>query len=305
MIKGDIEKRRLFDHTTCFIPNIGDFYDNDIRPCNIDLIEKIGEKGNEGIIYKVEIYQKIFAMKIFPITHKFAESKIKQEIDFSTQASSLVELQEEDVFFPYIIGSGKCDNFIFPKDELDKENQSKEFVKISYVANILTNIDTDYFNYENLARKHHIDLKIGFDLPAYYMIYELARTDLKYWIIREYNHDLMMIFLKQILYAIYSLNSEFILHGDLHIQNILIVNRGQGCESLPVIHDFGDSRMINDDADYYSDYYVFMNNLLGRLKRIDEKMYQLVYLMHKNALNDFELVEEKSEFMIFIIKKYL
>ena len=164
--------------------------------------------------------------------------------------------------------------------------------------------DVTINNFATIAKKYGINLNVKIPYHVFYMIYELGKEDLWHWIHMHYNRDDMIIYFSQVLHGIYDMNDEGIIHNDLHLGNIILVNRN--CGLVAAIHDFGESKMTDfeTDSDYYKDYIAFLFSLSSALKEIDKIVYKRIVEMEANWKSDFEEVDDKSTFMLYILDKY-
>ncbi len=212
-----------------------------------------------GIIYKIETDSSAFAMKIF-VMHSQDDIRVNNnEIKIAKLLSSLVE-NGTTPYFPLVVTSGYCENFKYPDHGDRKAKYFKESafmfglrkVKKTIIAEKLNRkmesiTQDEYFKYREVFKEEmdKIDkYKIG--SPGQYMVSELGKADYMTWV-DEYTGkdkvDKLKGFLEDVLMGVHQLQVNGILHGDVHKENILIMNRKHG--DIAVIHDFGKSRIVD------------------------------------------------------------
>lgn len=244
----------------------------DLKVCNQTLNTRIGSESAAGLVYKIKLEEIDVALKIMPIISDSCEKSNKKETHYMRQTSNLVK-DEQSPYFLYLITAGKCYDFKYPEQKDIKEK---------------------------FAREYFGEGKLQVD----YYVAELAKMDLGQWLDHYYNPNDMYIYLQQIIRGILALHGEIILHADLHLGNIVIVERGKKCESICCITDFGLSMDIFNDDDYFSDYLFFLNQLFSKLRNKNDKVSKLLHTMRSEALGIFNSMEEKDKYLEYILEKY-
>lgn len=244
----------------------------DINVCDQTLNTRIGSESAAGFVYKIQLEKIDVALKIMPIISEDSERSNKKEISYMQQTGSLVK-EGESPYFLYFITADKCYNFKYPKEKSSKEKFAKEYLGVG-------KLKVDYY------------------------VAELAKMDLGQWIEHYYNPEDMYNYLQHILKGILALQGEIILHADLHPGNIVIVERGKECQTLCCITDFGGSMSIENNDDYYIDYITIINHLFSKLKDKKDKISRMLLNMKKDAFRDFNNMQNKEEFLEYVISEY-
>lgn len=267
-MNGNYKNWRRYGHKPCYINDIKEYDTLKIKKCNFNIIERIGEHGSISIVYNIDIEGYNFALKILPIFDKDNITTNEEEIYFATFCSNIVK-KGECPYFPYVIDSGYCQHFEYPEGDTLK-TLSKEYME-------------SIGNYQ--------------DTPINYLISELATMDLASWIKHYYDEEILVVFVRDVMEAIQCLQNNKILQSDMHLYNVLIMDRN-GCGKIACIHDFGRTRYINSAGDYLFDYMRIIKELH---KNVD---IDLIKKMFDNMNNDWNSVNDKKEFIFYVLEKY-
>lgn len=301
MMNGEYKEWIPYGHENCQIKDISKYQRQKIDACNIPLTVRIGSESASGIVYKISILDRNFALKVMPI---YSDDYIKnnnKEIEYAKIASRLVETND-CIYFPYFIKSGFCDDFTYPESMENRRKMANEYAIIEYLKESF--FPVTYSNYKDIIEDHNIDInKLSLKMPIQYMISELGKSDLLFWILTQYDDKKMNEFMREILIAISALQDEFIVHGDLHLGNILILDRT--CGDIAAIHDFGSSRDLNidHDHDYLIDYSLLVHSLEHSLPK-ESNFYAKIERMISHMNIDFKMCTDKSKFIKSILNVY-
>ncbi len=228
----------------------------------------------------------------FPIVYNFA---ICEETNFYNNKDYKLGFYERSLRYQQFrkissIISEVFDSFKFKDEALSKiveykrSLKSPEFV-INYIVKKLENDNisnkNDIQKVINLLNKINFDIKIS----SHLLFSEIASYDLNYYLNNfKLSYENLYDILYKIFYAINDLHTKLnILHNDLHLGNILILeiinyNEDKDNEEfensqflkIPLIHDFGSSRKINfenlDNQERIKDILYFMGQFRDRLK---------------------------------------
>lgn len=196
---------------------------------------------------------------------------------------------------------------VMPRRNLAEVKQNLNEMRIArLVSNMVVNNECAYFPYyikgglceEFIMPNNEI-------IKSNVMVSELGIMDLEVYIMNEYNmkdEQVLNKYIKEVIMGIYCLNNKNIQHFDLHLRNILLVRRDECI--IATLHDFGMSGKLKT---YIGDYSKFMSHLidiLDRIYKIDTEFYLKIKMMNKNYFKDFEHVEDKSKYMLYILDKY-
>lgn len=172
----------------------------------------------------------------------------------------------ESPYFLRVYGSGSCENFIYSKHE-----ETFRILSLAYDGKCEVN----------------------------YLISELGLMDLNSWMTR-YDEDMVPVFVREVIEGIIWLQEHNIIHSDLHIYNVLIVKRDNRLSAC--IHDFGLSFIGIARFQYYVDYKIFLMSIKDKLHKGTFKDWMSSLLV--NLPSDWDSVNDKRDFMKFILKKY-
>lgn len=241
--------------------------DENIDICNFEVMERIGSPSTAGLVYNIKVGNHHFALKIMPILDKYNIEDNEREIAFA-QLFSNMYTEGICPYFLYVVSSGYCPNFIYGPEEKVYKKLSME-----YSGNTQVN----------------------------YLISELGIMDLNSWI-NKYDEEMVMIFMRDTIEGIICMQSQNVMHGDLHIFNVLIVDRKESNRLIACIHDFGRSNYIISPYQYYLDYKIFLESLRNKLYKSELK--DKVSIMYNNMPEDFKSVNNPKDFMKYILSKY-
>jgi tRNA A-37 threonylcarbamoyl transferase component Bud32 len=285
---------KTYDHDLCKIKNYEEY--KDFNPCRSKLTTRIGSEGSYGIVYELKIRGVKFAIKIFHIVADFSHDFVKKEAMFSEQLS-----RTDSNYFLRFVNYGYCDDFVYPDQLMGARVDVQLYRKMQYVRQKI-GPEINFNNFARKAREYNINTDVKLNFPVYYMIYELGKTDLKHWIIHSYNRDDIVKYIGEVFEGIYEMAQEGIVQNDLHVGNIILAERN--CGIVATIHDFGESKYLERDEEYYKDYLQFLDSILPYMKSTDLKVYDWLKKMEDNCYKDYQLVEEKEDFMQYVLEKY-
>lgn len=290
----------------CYIKNVNYYIENikEMDICRSGRIgARMGSESENAIIYSIELLGSRFALKIMPILHEQSEKDNKNEIKIASEMSDLA-IEEKCPFFLYMLRSGKCSNFIYPKEKSDMQMKATEYQHYLHVKSMIGDKVTPK-NYKKLASEYGIILGHIKEFPVNYMVLEMGLKDLSVWIRNEYRSDLMFIFLQHVLYALKALAESGVMHNNLKLQDVIIVARGRECERIACLADFGDTRKIEEENPEPIDYFSFIDELDDALKNIDDRVSMLITLMARMKHSDHNDSDNIDDFYDRIFEKYI
>ena len=268
-MNGNYDKWVIANHAPCY----GIDYNVAVKDCQFDIIERIGNSSTSGLIYKIKANEYIFALKIMPILDVYNIEDNTREIRIAEMGSDLVK-KGICPYFVQVVGYGYCTDFIFPEE-------AETFYRFS--------------------REYQQSLGNNETTPVNYLISELGIMDLKSWI--KQNGDLMLPqFINDVLEAIICLQNIGIVHSDLHIENVLVMDRGKLCRLMAAIHDYGRSNTIISTYQYKLDYLTLLQSLLDHIPK--GQLKEIIMMMHFNILDDWNFIKDKKDFMSYVVSKY-
>ena len=174
--------------------------------------------------------------------------KNEKEISIAQKVSDLV-INGQSSNFPLVYGYGQCDNIIFFHSSVFAE-QAQYHANIEmrrYVfpdkIKMLDRFERINMPLENIDQRLNItNFPTNFPLRGYFLISELADTDLQKWSQYTHSSEVWAKILIDILMGLRDLRSIGVSHNDLHLGNVLIKYDQNNVMAL--IHDFGQSQEL-------------------------------------------------------------
>ena len=247
-----------------------------------DIIKRIGTESNDGEIYLVQLKgADMYAVfKIIPYKNQDTEATFLNEFKIAERCSNMVK-QGICKHFPITYTSYKCNNLIFPSSSLlykvsfkyevlenafqsleaildtDEHLRDARELKISlrYAIERTDFADIQPFVFDEInkflnSRNIHIVIQPDVKIKGFVIVNELGQMDLSQYIshtkqAKEVIKDEVWIqIIGHILNGIKCLQMNNILHDDLHMGNVLLLNKTDGYTWL--IHDFGKSKILTE-----------------------------------------------------------
>lgn len=269
-------KITILDTSNCdWKPIAQKFHDkNSVNICSdnwnsdvIQIVERIGSESSSAEVYKLKVgeYPEM-AGKILPIISDESIRNNLNEIEIAQYLSDL-----NDPHFPFVYGSSYCENTIYSENSLFVEDSYRYFLYRNLITPSLSTSQKKRLLHK--CRVENLDsLKSEFgDVPigSHVLLSSLSFCDLRSFpqcfsdiVITENIWEYIII---EILKTIKLLNEDLnIMHGDLHMGNILLNVTVNNELSVPVIHDFGKSKKMDEWSMYdrITDVGTFFNDLL-------------------------------------------
>lgn len=269
----------------CYIQNYYDAYNIIVNSNNIcNPSHRIGSESRYSLVYKLDFGELSTALKVIPIIASIDEETYNNELEITFKLSNLVLLGKCNNF-PLLFFYGVCEDFTFPPNLKSPRMGGKHTLKdlteryaifkqieekvlnndIKLVKNDIEILYNELLNKDD--RDDYIDM---YDLEkpkvkVNFMINELAIGDLNNWLDNtNYNALTIKEIITQIYHGIKCMHNEGITHNDLHLGNILVMNR---CGYKFVITDFGKAKYDIDDKNKDLNKNLDLNHFLSLLIR--------------------------------------
>ena len=274
---NDIIQKRIQGTKLCSI------LDNPQEP-PFDIIKRIGTDSTDGQIYLVKLKESDMhaVFKIIPYKNQDTKDAYLNEFKIAQICSNMVK-DGVCTHFPITYASYSCDNLIFPTDSLLYKEAFKYEVLEHAFQRLEELLDTDDLRdarelktsvrydigmqnefekiqsiilsrIQDFLQTRNIDIVIDIDvkIKGYVIVNELGQLDLAQYI--YYNKhitkkkiledEVWFQIIDHILNGIKCLQLNNILHDDLHMGNVLWLNKTEGDTWL--IHDFGKSKILTE-----------------------------------------------------------
>lgn len=248
-----------------------------------DIIKRIGTESTDGEIYLVQLKgtDNYAVFKIIPYKNQHTEATWLNELAIAEICSNMVK-QGECMFFPITYTNYRCNNLIFPSTSLlykvsfryeileyafqsleailDTDDDLRDAKEMIYSLRNRIEYEPDFINIKTIIlenikaflkkRNINADIQIDVKIKGFVIVNELGQMDLSQYIsykkgIREKIIDEEWFqLINHILNGIKWLQIKNILHDDLHMGNVLLLNKTDGNTWL--IHDFGKSKILTE-----------------------------------------------------------
>jgi hypothetical protein len=279
---------------------------------NFEIISRIGSPSTAGEVYKIEFEDLQFAAKVLPILNDVSFESNKNEIDIALRASELI-LQNESIYFPIVYHTDFCLETHFYKFNGFQERSLRyqQFQSLynstnnQEIKNKITYYRKRFLYPEKVKELLNLDIEISNKVTSNLLISELACCDLNWFLsntlycrssdtlsnISCCRSDVLLNLLNKIFLAIQDMQFKLkILHGDLHLGNILIIKSDN--EYIPLIHDFGRSRYLNVNNLSFErehDIFYFMAKFEEKIQDVinDEKILHFVSSLLEEIVDIF------------------
>ncbi len=308
------------------------------KSCHINIDQRIGMESTMGEVFKIYKNESFLAAKILPIINDNSFKNNEKEIRFAIEASELV-LNNKSIYFPIVYDFELCNETYFHTENnakfksfalrfYDKSLRYQQFIFLLN-SNIDNNIKEKILNLKNkklmnpdeIIEKLNLNIKLPDKIQSHLLFSELACFDLNFYLdnfqgekflseiltFKNLHYLLLEIFL-----AIKDMTIKLnLLHNDLHLGNILLINdENSEIGYIPLIHDFGKSRKLKFNELGDIEYYDKQHDLFFFLGKFEEKINDLNILedskILKNTLSEVIDVfnESKEIFPILDVIKY-
>jgi len=278
--------------------------------CEIDIKQRIGMESTMGEVFKISFSKDNdllqIAAKILPIINDSSFKNNEKEIRFAVEASELV-LKNKSVYFPIVYDFKQCSETHFYEENISSTSNKIKSYNLRFGVNtfmlkslryqqmrVLLNLNVEsdikekilklkknLLDPNTIVEKLNLNVKLPDKIQSHILFSELACFDLNYYIDflfqkNELNFKILHYLLLHIFLAIKDMIVELnLLHNDLHLGNILLINdTSSEIGYLPLIHDFGKSRKLK-------------YNELGELEHFD-KEHDIFFFLGKleDKIND-------------------
>lgn len=265
---------------------------SETKPCelSLDIKNRIGSESNNGVVYKMNYDDNLFAFKILKLDNIKTYDKNLKEIILAENFGESVE-KEYIAYFPMFLVGGNCGDFKYPNDEgglkmkkyaLEYEKEIRKLKIYAKNNNIKSIEDLNSTEKKSASKSIKLDEDIEDPnkIPVQFMISELGKGDIINWTTENKNDKnfapRLFEFFKNSLEGIHYMHLKNVVHNDLHMGNVLIVERG--CGEIAVIHDFGESELV----DGYGEYIVNSLYLKDVDRFLKEFSYNLILSQNKD-----------------------
>ena len=222
--------------------------------CKIDLVlpeVRIGSESCEAEVFKLSIDNKDYALKVMPASTPVEIAKNIKEIDYAKAASDAV-FRGESPYFAKVYDAEFCNT-------IRHSNNESKLLPVERSVQ------------EPCSQPEGVQGPLA-SFPGHLLVSELASGDLKQWIALDTTDEegiraLLLHMIKALLYLHGTLG---IVHNDLHLGNVLIIN-DVNCGIIPVIHDYGNSVPLKVRVDMtdlrsvgtnlFTDFSMFFSNI--------------------------------------------
>jgi hypothetical protein len=270
---------------------------------NIEIIKRIGSPSTMAEVYHTKINNLDVACKLLPINSSASIKQIENEFIIA----SLVGKGDE-IYFPYVYDKFYINDTYFynQKCPFIQTDTSKDFNSSSkwyqYYDYLITNAPHEMIDTIILYKQKYIepditrdrlcpDIIIPTNIRSGVLLSEILEYDLSYYLnTNTLSQKEWIELLTHIFKAIEIMHTKYnILHNDLHLGNILINDK------IPIIHDFGKSRISKFDNHYdkQHDVVYFLGQLLDR-EDIPTKIRDLLDPMPdiiNNSNNQYPIID--------------
>jgi hypothetical protein len=237
--------------------------------CKLDISSRIGSASTMGEVYKINIdihnINYVLAAKILPILSDKSFKSNENEIRLAVEASESV-LKGESAYFPIVYGFNECEETYFygkSPNNLNFYERSLRYQQFQYLYSSITSKELKnkvmefkkslkspelVLNYLQ-SKEKNLKLSLPTKVSSHLLFSELASYDMNFYLetYRLSFEDICDI-LQKIFKAIQDLHMKLnILHNDLHLGNILILEEIENDSVIetPLIHDFGSSEKLD------------------------------------------------------------
>jgi serine/threonine protein kinase len=294
------------------------------KKCLLQVKKRIGSDSSAGCVYQLNVVGSVLkaAAKIIPIFTDQDVENNANEVEIASILSRIV-LRGDSYYFPIVYNVIECKNTIFSGF---LKCLDPNVINMQILKDIHPMLTTKQIrDVSIMIRDCHIPTKIfikkikgivGRDIMKKFnpkeivikcniMISELAWGDLRQYIRSKsksrYISKLVIYIMKEVFRAIYVLQSNNIVHDDLHTGNILIMINDRGI-LVPLIHDFGKSYINRNfsDIDYTRDIIDFLRSVENEMFT-NVEVVRYVKLLRKYVI---KYQGDYSRLLMSILKKY-
>jgi hypothetical protein len=301
--------------------------------CELNISSRIGSVSTMGEVYKISVniqeLEKFIAVKILPILSDKSFKSNENEIRLALEVSELV-IKGESIYFPIVYNFAECEETHFYGNRTNSLNFYERSLRYQqfqtlYNSNISIELKNKVMEFKKALKSSEFvfeylknnskDLNIT-SLPtkvaSHLLFSELASYDLNFYL-ENYRLSFkdMIDILYKIFLAIQDLHTKLnILHNDLHLGNILIMEEiiDDSVIETPLIHDFGNSEKINfnklSHRDRIKDINYFMSHFWDKVKILypEDEIKDLRILF--NEIDDI-LLDSENIYPINDVVEYL
>lgn len=270
----------------------------------INIEKRIGSVSTMAEVYLVNSN---IACKVLPIDSEESTERNLKEISLAKEASSC-----RSNYFPKVYISAFCEDTFFYDGKCDFNNsckipnfynKSKRYQDYKLLMDssseelksIILNYKHKFITPEFVREKLNIPIELSEGVTSHLLFSEVAEYDLDYFLDNfSLNENEILELLFDIFKAIRDMHAKLnIVHGDLHLGNILI-NNGK-----PLIHDFGKSYKsdFSDINDRQKDIFYFLAQLNDKIE-LTPRVKKLI-----NDITDIVL-DSSNKYPIIEVVKY-
>lgn len=303
-----------------------------------EIIKRIGTESTDGEIYLVKLKGTDFhaVFKIIPYKYEHTEELFLNELTIAGICSDMVK-QQVCRFFPMMYTSYRCNNLIFPdssllheisfryeilKDAFDKlellldnPDDLRDSRALKFSLQNTIGFEKDYIKIKSIIletiqaflkdRNIIADIQIDVKIKGFVIVNELGQMDLNQYISYKKQIKSPILdaewfdLLDHILNGIKFLQLNNILHDDLHMGNVLLLNKEEG--STWLIHDFGKSKILTEwSLEHKKKDILFFIDMLDSTRYKSETVKTLL----NQLKSDIEKLGDSDNFMDVVIDRY-
>ena len=303
-----------------------------------EIIKRIGTESTDAEIYLVKLKGTDFhaVFKIIPYKDEHTEELFLNELTIAGICSDMVK-QQVCRFFPMMYTSYRCNNLIFPdssllheisfryeilKDAFDKlellldnPDDLRDSRALKFSLRNTIGFEKDYIKIKSIIletiqaflkdRNIIADIQIDVKIKGFVIVNELGQMDLNQYISYKKQIKSPILdsewfdLLDHILNGIKFLQLNNILHDDLHMGNVLLLNKEEGITWL--IHDFGKSKILTEwSLEHKKKDILFFIDMLDSTRYKSETVKTLL----NQLKSDIEKLGDSDNFMDVVIDRY-